>query len=114
MTLTEAAACATPAVASAIPGHLDAVVDGRSGLLVSDSRGLLSGLDAVVSNPVLRRRLGAGAASRAAGLSWETTARGTLAALAAEAVAARTRTTPAGPLSVRLDLESPSPGGATE
>jgi len=89
MTLTEAAACATPAVASAIPGHLDAVDDGRSGLLARDPRELLSGLDAVLSNPVLRQRLGAGASALAARLSWDATARGTLAALAAEAVAAR-------------------------
>ncbi len=33
MTLTEAAACGTPAVASDIAGHRDAVVDGVSGLL---------------------------------------------------------------------------------
>ena len=33
MTLTEAAACGTPAVATRIAGHADAVRDGRSGLL---------------------------------------------------------------------------------
>ena len=33
MTITEAAACATPAVVTRIAGHTDAVVDGRSGLL---------------------------------------------------------------------------------
>ena len=38
MTLTEAAACGTPAVATAIAGHADAVVDGESGLLVDDVR----------------------------------------------------------------------------
>jgi glycosyltransferase involved in cell wall biosynthesis len=106
MTLTEAAACATPAVASAIPGHVDAVADGVSGLLATDSRALLAGLDAVLANPVLRRRLGAGAWRWAAGLSWEATARGALAALAAEAVAARGKA-PAG-------LGSPNPGRATE
>jgi len=36
MTLTEAAACGTPAVATAIAGHADAVLDGESGLLVED------------------------------------------------------------------------------
>ncbi len=35
MTLTEAAACATPSVATDIAGHRDAVVDGRSGLLAT-------------------------------------------------------------------------------
>ena len=36
MTLTEAAACGTPAVATRIAGHADAVRDGRSGLLADD------------------------------------------------------------------------------
>ena len=36
MTLTEAAACGTPAVATAIAGHADAVLDGESGLLVDE------------------------------------------------------------------------------
>ena len=36
MTLTEAAACGTPAVATDIAGHDDAVLDGESGLLVDD------------------------------------------------------------------------------
>jgi glycosyltransferase involved in cell wall biosynthesis len=110
MTLTEAAACATPAVATAIPGHMDAVVDGRSGLLAGDPRELLGGLDAVLSNPVLRQRLAAGASAVASRLSWEATARGTLAALAAEAVAARGRTT--GPAADR-GRGSASPRSAT-
>ena len=38
MTLTEAAACGTPAVATRIAGHADAVVDGSSGLLADDER----------------------------------------------------------------------------
>ncbi len=33
MTITEAAACGTPAVATRVPGHADAVVDGTTGLL---------------------------------------------------------------------------------
>ncbi|MGH3049642.1 MAG: glycosyltransferase family 4 protein, partial [Gaiellaceae bacterium] len=40
MTLTEAAACGTPAVASAIAGHRDAVVDGTTGLLALGEAGL--------------------------------------------------------------------------
>ena len=36
MTLTEAASCGTPAVATAIAGHADAVLDGESGVLVDD------------------------------------------------------------------------------
>jgi glycosyltransferase involved in cell wall biosynthesis len=88
MTLTEAAACGTPAVASAITGHVDAVIDGVSGLLVADGRDLVCGLatafDAILANQALRRRLGAGALARARDLTWEATAKGTLASLAAE------------------------------
>jgi len=36
MTVTEAGACATPSVVTRISGHEDAVVHGRSGLLVND------------------------------------------------------------------------------
>jgi glycosyltransferase involved in cell wall biosynthesis len=111
MTLTEAAACGTPAVATAIPGHMDAVADGRSGLLAGDARELLAGLDAVLSNRVLRERLAAGASAVAARLSWDATARGTLAALAAEAVAARH---PAARAFPERGRGSPSPRSATE
>ncbi|HEV2370086.1 MAG TPA: glycosyltransferase family 4 protein, partial [Acidimicrobiales bacterium] len=45
MTVTEAAACGVPAVVTSIPGHLDAVDDGRSGLLVNGAEGLERGLD---------------------------------------------------------------------
>ena len=34
MSITEAAACGTPAVVTRIPGHIDAVVDGETGILV--------------------------------------------------------------------------------
>ena len=43
MTLTEAAACGTPAVATAIAGHADAVLNGESGILVDDVRRALGG-----------------------------------------------------------------------
>ena len=39
MTITEAAACGTPAVATRIAGHADAIVDGATGLLVDDRDG---------------------------------------------------------------------------
>src|SRR5207244_7031170 len=65
MTITEAGACATPAVVTRIAGHLDAVVDGHSGLLASDLYGLIDGLDAVLSDAALRARLGRGAEEQA-------------------------------------------------
>ena len=87
MTVTEAGACGTPSVATRIGGHEDAVDDGTSGLLVDGTDELVSGLDAVLSDEVLRRRLGVGALDHAARLTWDATARGTLAALGAEALA---------------------------
>ena len=44
MTLTEAAACGTPAVASDIDGHRDAIQHGTSGLLAADSAGIAAAL----------------------------------------------------------------------
>ena len=85
--LTEAGACATPAVATRISGHEDAVVDGMSGLLVDSVDGMADALSAVLRDEVLRRRLGNGALEHAGRLTWDATARGTLAALGAEALA---------------------------
>jgi len=86
MTVTEAGACGTPSVATRIGGHEDAVVDGTSGLLVDTVDGMVDALDAVLRDEVLRRRLGAGALEHAGRLTWDATARGTLAALGTEAL----------------------------
>jgi len=86
MTVTEAGACGTPAVASRISGHQDAVVDGWSGLLFGDAEELVATLDSALGDEVLRKRLGIGAVEHASRFSWDATARGTLAALAAEAI----------------------------
>jgi glycosyltransferase involved in cell wall biosynthesis len=82
MTITEAAACGTPAVVTRIGGHVDAVADGESGLLVEVGE-LADALGRVVADEHLRARLGAGALARAATFSWGATALGTLQALAA-------------------------------
>jgi glycosyltransferase involved in cell wall biosynthesis len=84
MSLTEAAACGTPAVATRISGHLDAVVPDETGLLVEPSE-LGAALDRVLSDDGLRERLSAGALAHAARFTWEATALGTLTALAEEA-----------------------------
>ena len=83
MTLTEAAACGTPAVATRIPGHIDAVTHGVTGLLVDSSRGLIEALVRVLSNPGLRDRMGVEAHQRALSFTWERTAYDTMAVLAA-------------------------------
>jgi glycosyltransferase involved in cell wall biosynthesis len=86
MTCTEAAACGTPAVVTRIAGHADAVVDGRTGLLVDRPADLAPALVRVCTDPDLRRRLGEAARAHAARFTWAATARGTLEVLAAEAL----------------------------
>jgi glycosyltransferase involved in cell wall biosynthesis len=85
MTLTEAAACGTPAVATDIAGHRDAVIADRSGLLVDRIGDFPAALERVLTDDALRARLGAGAIARAAECTWDVTALGTLEALAADA-----------------------------
>jgi len=85
MTITEAAACGTPAVASRIIGHADAVVDGVTGLLADGPDEFVAALGTLVADHRLRERLGAAALQRARTLTWDATARGTLQVLAGEA-----------------------------
>jgi glycosyltransferase involved in cell wall biosynthesis len=87
MTLTEAGACGTPAVASDIAGHRDAVLDGRTGLLVDGVAGQADAMLEVLGDDALRARLGRGAHERARWFTWDATARSTLEALATEATA---------------------------
>ncbi len=85
MTLTEAAACGTPAVATDIAGHADAVLHDRSGLLGRTLDDVASQLDRILADAQLRRRLGQGALQHAATLTWQATALGTLSTLADDA-----------------------------
>jgi glycosyltransferase involved in cell wall biosynthesis len=84
MTITEAAACGTPAVVTDIGGHRDAVVDGVTGVLAPPHR-LGPEIEAVLLDATRRQRLGAAALTRASTFTWEATAAGTLAVLADEA-----------------------------
>jgi glycosyltransferase involved in cell wall biosynthesis len=75
MTLTEAAACGTPAVATRIAGHADAVRDGSSGLLAEgDPESLGDAMADVLGDPALRARLSQGALEWAGELTWSNTA----------------------------------------
>jgi glycosyltransferase involved in cell wall biosynthesis len=85
MTLTEAAACGTPAVVTDIAGHRDAVEDGVTGILAADATALDHGLDRVLSDAALRDRMSASAAERASRYTWDATARRVLEVLADEA-----------------------------
>lgn len=87
MTVTEAGACGTPAVVTRIGGHEDAVLDGRTGILADTRDDLVAGMDAVLGDELLRRRLGTAAQAHAARFTWEACARGALVALGAEALA---------------------------
>ena len=58
MTVTEAGACGTPSVVTRISGHEDAVVHGRSGLLVDDRDGLVAALDTTLADEVARQAPG--------------------------------------------------------
>ena len=93
MTITEAAACETPAVVTRIAGHSDAVVHGVTGILVDTPDQFGGALEAVLGDETERRRLGRAARDHAARLTWEATAAGTLEALVGEAEARRLRRT---------------------
>jgi len=86
MTLTEAAACATPAVATRIPGHRDAVRDGIGGVLADSDDEFVSALAKTLGDTSFREQLGEGARRTAQALTWDRTAYETLAVLAASAV----------------------------
>jgi glycosyltransferase involved in cell wall biosynthesis len=89
MTLTEAAACGTPSVATDIAGHADAVAVGRSGLLHAADADLVAATVRVLSDRPLLDQLSSGALSRAAELTWEHTAVANFEVLADDAVRRR-------------------------
>jgi glycosyltransferase involved in cell wall biosynthesis len=89
MTITEAAACGTPSVATRIAGHTDAVVHERSGLLVDDPIQMGAAIERVIADDALRASLSSGALSYATRFTWGATALGTLEVLANEALRRR-------------------------
>jgi len=89
MTITEAAACGTPAVATRIAGHTDAILDGRTGLLVDDPQQMGPAIERVVADDAFRRSLSDAALAYATRFTWGATARGTLEVLANEAMRRR-------------------------
>ena len=68
----EAGAHSLPVIAHAIGGVPEAVADGETGLLVSpdDPAALTAAFARLISDPVLRRRLGEAGRSRALARSW--------------------------------------------
>jgi glycosyltransferase involved in cell wall biosynthesis len=86
MTITEAAACGTPAVATRIAGHCDSVAEDRSGMLAGSSREMVEKLSALIGDRELRLRLSEGALKHAAAFTWDASARDTFLPLAHDAV----------------------------
>jgi glycosyltransferase involved in cell wall biosynthesis len=89
MTMTEAAACGTPSVATDIAGHRDSVAPGRSGLLAEGSRQLTADLRSVLVDDELRLRLSEGALKHAREFTWEACAFNAFAPLARQALRQR-------------------------
>jgi len=85
LTLTEAGACGTPAVATRIPGHTEAVADGVSGLLVDGEPAMADALGRILDDAGLRTRLGEGAVRHAARFTWAASAETVLQALVDDA-----------------------------
>ncbi len=83
LTLTEAAACGTPTVATDIRGHRSSVVDGVTGVLAPLDR-LGDALADVLLDDDRRARLGEAALMRARTLTWEASATGVLRGLHGE------------------------------
>jgi glycosyltransferase involved in cell wall biosynthesis len=84
LTITEAAACATPSVVSPIVGHVDALDHGISGLLAEPGAEMVEAVHSILSNELLRKRLQRGAWKRAQSLNWDRTALETFRVLASE------------------------------
>jgi glycosyltransferase involved in cell wall biosynthesis len=84
LTLTEAAACGTPAVATDISGHRCSVADGVTGRLARETE-LAEALVEILSDHELRASMGAAARARAVQLTWDAAALGLLRVLLAEA-----------------------------
>jgi glycosyltransferase involved in cell wall biosynthesis len=85
----EAAACATPVIASNSPGICESVIDGETGFLVpqEDASAMTAAMRGIVESPALVSSLGAAARRFAETFTWERAAKDTLAHL--EQVVAR-------------------------
>lgn len=76
LTVLEAAACGTPAVAFDVPGLRDAIRDGETGLLVREetAAALAAGIRRVLGDRALRDRLAEGGLGWAARFTWDAAA----------------------------------------
>lgn len=75
MVLTEAAACGTPSIATAVTGQVDAIKDGETGLLLPknpSSTELAQAMIKMIEEPALRERLSRNCLTWAAEFDWNT------------------------------------------
>lgn len=86
MTMTEAGACGTPAIATRMGGFRDSVDEGKSGLLADDSAEMVAQMCRLIEDRELRDRLSEGARKHAANFTWDACAFGTFAPLAEDAL----------------------------
>jgi glycosyl transferase family 1 len=70
ISVIEANACGTPAIAFNVPGLREAIIDGYSGVLAPDGADLETVIAPVLRDEALRRRLTDGALARATEFSW--------------------------------------------
>lgn len=77
LSLTEAAGCGTPAVATDIRGHRSSVVDGVTGVLAAPDA-LADALVEVLLDTDLRSRLGKAARERTSSMTWDASALGVM------------------------------------
>ena len=89
LTLTEAAACATPVVATRISGHVDALGDGHGGFLADDVEGLAEAMSRLLLDDDLRGKMGQAALEHAEQFRWDTAAAALLDALCDDAARRR-------------------------
>ena len=88
LTITEAAACGVPAVATDISGHRCSVEDGVTGVLAPLPQ-LGDAIARMLTDDSTREQMGKAALARAATLTWDASALGILTALHAEVVRRR-------------------------
>ena len=79
MTNLEAAACATPVIASDSPGLRESVIDGQTGLLVQhgDVAAFAAAMERIAGSPELVRTMGERGRQFAGGFTWDRAARET-------------------------------------
>jgi glycosyltransferase involved in cell wall biosynthesis len=85
MTVTEAAACGTPAVVTDTVGHRGSVADGVTGSLVAQPHDLGPAVADALGNPALLARWGSAALARSRSFTWDAAAAVSLGLLADEA-----------------------------